>query len=515
MKARWSMVQRQHQADFTWRWLLLTALLTFSALQFPVQAEKRADALWSSSVVTIEVARKQYDYYQPWSKPMRQVQKMGTVIAGHQVLTTANDLFDRTLVRLQKRGRGRWWIGEVVWIDYHANLALITTGEADFWDDLKAVSLERTAAPRGRIQILRWWEGSLESRGAEFTRFTVRDGQLSQVNHVALEAASEIQGAGLGEPVIADSHVLGFVSGQEGRTCVIIPVSFAHAILEARKKGRFTGLGYFHFIWQRAENPASLEFLKLTGRPRGVIVMNVPPRPDGGEQTLQVRDIILQIDGFDIDTHGDCDDPEFGHVMLENLSTRSKWAGDTFKIQIWRDGKPMDVSYQLPKFAYTNSLVPAAIYDREPEYVILGGLVFQPLTGAFLQIWGPDWRQQAPFRLNYYTEQSPSKERPSLVLLSQVLPDDYNIGYQEQHGLVVEKVNGQPIGRLSELRDALQKPVNGFHVIEFALGDSLQRIVLAAGDPEKEANRRVLERYGIAESFRLLPEAGERPDRLR
>jgi hypothetical protein len=80
---------------------------------------------------------------------------------------------------------------------------------------------------------------------------------------------------------------------------------------------------------------------------------------------------------------------------------------------------------------------------------------------------------------------------------------------------VVEKVNGQPIGRLSELRDALQKPINGFHVIEFALGDSLQRIVLAAGDPEKEANRRVLERYGIAESFRLLPEAGERPDRLR
>src|SRR5215467_8591551 len=163
MKARWSMVQRQHQADFTWRWLLLTALLTFSALQFPVQAEKRIDSAWSSSVVTIEVARKQYDYYQPWSTPMRQVQKMGTVIAGHQVLTTANDLFDRTLVRLQKRGRGRWWIGEVVWIDYHANLALITTGEADFWNDLKAVSLERAAAPRGRLQVLRWWEGSLES----------------------------------------------------------------------------------------------------------------------------------------------------------------------------------------------------------------------------------------------------------------------------------------------------------------------------------------------------------------
>ena len=42
---------------------------------------------------------------------MRQVQKVGTVLGGHQILTTANDLFDRTLVRLQKGGRGRWWIG--------------------------------------------------------------------------------------------------------------------------------------------------------------------------------------------------------------------------------------------------------------------------------------------------------------------------------------------------------------------------------------------------------------------
>ena len=174
----------------------------------------------------------------------------------------------------------------------------------------------------------------------------------------------------------------------------------------------------------------------------------------------------------------------------------------------WRDGKPREVNYQLPKFAYTNSLVPPAIYDREPEYLIAGGLVFQPLTGAFLQIWGPDWKQQAPFRLNYYNEEAPSKDRPSLVLLSQVLPDDYNIGYQEQHGLVVERVNGQRIRRLGDLREALLRPRNGFHVIEFAPGDSLQRIVVAAGEPERDATRRVLERYGIAESFRLLPESG-------
>jgi len=129
----------------------IAALLLFFVLCFSTEAEKRNDAsIWSHSVVTVEVARKQYDYYQPWSKPMRQVQKVGTVLGGHQILTTANDLFDRTLVRLQKGGRGRWWIGEVVWLDYHANLALITTAEADFWNDLNPILLDRTAAPEGR-----------------------------------------------------------------------------------------------------------------------------------------------------------------------------------------------------------------------------------------------------------------------------------------------------------------------------------------------------------------------------
>jgi len=80
-----------------------------------------------------------------------------------------------------------------------------------------------------------------------------------------------------------------------------------------------------------------------------------------------------------------------------------------------------------------------------------------------------------------------------------VLPDPYNIGYQDQKFLVIEKANGQPVHRLSELREALQKSVNGFHVFEYTRGESLQRIVVRAGDSERQATQRVLKRYGITE----------------
>ena len=94
--------------------------------------------------------------YQGW-----QVQKIGTVIADHQILTTADEMFDRTMVRLQKDGRGRWWEGEVKWIDYHANLALVTVSDPEFWVGLKPVALERVVPSDGNLQILRWREGNL------------------------------------------------------------------------------------------------------------------------------------------------------------------------------------------------------------------------------------------------------------------------------------------------------------------------------------------------------------------
>jgi hypothetical protein len=475
-----------------------------TAAEAPVQ---KAPASWERSIVTIEVARKRYDYYQPWTRRTSQMQKTGLVLADHQVLTTADEMFDRTLVRLQKNGRGRWWIGEVTWIDYHANLALVTSTDADFWRDLKPVTLKGEMPAENNLQILRWRNGNLENRHAEFNQFIVREGQLSSVSHVSLEADCEIQGAGWGEPVVANSHVVGIVSAQADRTCIAIPASFITDILSARAAGKYHGLGYFHFYWEPAANPASLARLKLSGEPRGVIAIQVPDRPDGGEQVLKPQDIILQIDGFDIDIQGDYEDPEYGHLMLENLSTRGKWAGDEVKMKIWREGKPLDITYRLPKYDYSTSLVPMATYDKEPEYLMIGGLVFQPLSDSYLQSWGNDWKRRAPFRLTYYRTESPTKDRPALVLLSQVLPDPYNIGYQEQRCLVVDKVNGQRVNRLPDLRAALDKPVNGFHIIEFVQSDSLRKMVLVAGDAEHEATSRVLKRYGINEPLHFAPEA--------
>jgi hypothetical protein len=454
---------------------------------------------WERSVVTLDATQKEYDYLQPWSKRLRTGQKSGLVLAGREILTTADDLFDRTLVRVQKGGRGKWWTADVRWIDYHANLAMVNVPEEAFWQGLEPATLGVPTRATGDLQIVRWRQGRMETRRAEFNQFTAGEGKLSFAPRVQLELNSEIQGAGSGEPLISSSRVEGILAAQEGNTCTAIPSAFVQSVLEARRSEAYTGLGYFDFVWQPAENPASLRFLGLEGEPRGVLVIQVPYTPEVNP-VMKPRDVILKVDGFDIDIQGDYLDPDYGHLILENLATRGKWAGDEVKLEILRDGAVREVTYRLPKAQYKHQLVPDHVFDQDPEYLIVGGLVFQPLTEEFLRSWGPDWKRRSPFRLYYYSTQHPTAERPSLVVLSQVLPDIYNLGYQELKFLVVDEVNGKKITRLAELREALKHPVDGFHQIHFVQSDSLRRMVLSADD-QQAATRRVLARYRIPREY--------------
>ena len=464
-------------------------------------ATRRSLAQWERSIINVQVHRKQYDYVQPWSERAQTVVKSGMVTGAREVLTTAESLDGHTLVRVQKNGRGRWWNAEVNWVDYPANLALITCSEAEFWDGLRPATLADSIAKDEPIQIIRWRGGILEVRSAEFNRFVVGHPAISDAVHVQLELTSEIDGVGGAEPAIAGGRVIGLIFAQGGKQLRVVPSRFIRTILEAQKRGRYRGLGYFDFTWQPAANPDTLDYLQLEGEKRGAVVIDVPEKP-GAQPVLQPRDVLLQVDGFDIDTQGDYVDPDYGHLILENLSTRHKWAGDTVQLRIWRDGREQEVIYHLPKAEDAARLVPEAPFDSAPQYLIAGGLVFQPMTKNYLRSWGQDWERRAPFRFAHFRNEDPTPDRPAIVILSQVLPDVYNIGYQDSRQLVLERVNDRKISYLSDLREALLQPKGGFHVLELMKGDTLQRMVLDAPALE-EATTRVVSRYGIARPFVL------------
>lgn len=497
--------------------MLVAGLLIGAAgtLTPSVQAAGPGRAQWATSVVRVEVTLQRYDYLQPWARQTARTVKNGVVIGHREILTTAEGLEDRTLIRLQKNGRGLWSNGKVQWIDYHANLAVITSDEESFWEGLQAVGFAPPSEEGSRYQIVSWDSTNLEIRAAEWGRHKVGTGRLSSVAHLQLEFSSDAKGLNSSEVLAEDGLIAGLCMGQSGDYGVALPASFIQEILRerARAEGSYRGLGLFSFTWQPSTNPDLHRALGLKGRARGVVV--IASSKDAGKEAVLARDIILEVDGHPIDLQGDYEDPRYGNLMLENLSTQGdRWAGDVVPIKVWREGAEKVVHYRLPPASFNSQLVPERELETAPEYLIVGGFILQPLTREYLSRWGGDWRRRAPFRLVHFSDASRTPERSALLVLSYVLPDPVNLGYQDDRYLTLEKVNGKVVQTLEDVIEALKTPDGDFQVFDFTEGGAVNRMVLEAKMLE-EANRRILSNYGIPADRHLesLPTTGKKDAR--
>ncbi len=481
---------------------LLRLLLGIVALGFAAATVLPAQSGWEKSLVSIEVTSKVYDAFQPWNDPTRAVRKHGLVIGPGEVLTTAQSLPTHTLVRLQKGGRGRWYDARVTWWDAQSNLALLTTDVPAFWEGLQPALLAEPISRGPDFGLLRWRDGNLEERRVEFGQFKVGESVIGFAPHVQMEVSADLSGLGWAEPIVREGRVLGLTTHSNGRVCGVLPATFISRVLAAHRAGTFNGLGYFDFTWQPGGNPELLKQLGLEGPPRGGVV-NRPGHVTDPEKAPQPRDIILAVDGFEVDSEGDYLDPDFGHLMMENLANRAHFAGGTVKLKLRRGREERTIDYVLPVARFADELVPREVFGAPPVYLMTGGLVFQPLTQPFLRGWGEEWRKYAPFRLQYYQYADARDRRASLVVLTGILPDEINLGYEDADLIVLDRVNGRVIATLADLAEALKTASpGGVHRFEFMPGHNLQRLFLDAATLD-EATRRVVEHYGLPAAARF------------
>lgn len=459
-----------------------------------------AGVAWEKSIITIQATRKTYTPSRPWSRSSSTSVKTGVVIGKNRFLTTAEGLQDLSMMRVQKNGRGTWWEGKLLWLDFHANIAVVSASEAVFAEGLVPAKMGDADSERKDWQILRWKTGNLERRAAEFNQFLVQEGRLTFIQHLQLEASSDIDAVGWGEPLISGGKIVAIATGQIENNVRFAPVSFFQKVLDARAAGKPRSLGYFPFVWSPVANPELYDFLKLPGEPRGALILQIPDVPKV-KGKLKQRDIILEVDGFPIDNEGYYRDPELGLIILENLSTREKLAGDIVKLKVWRDGKSVNVNYELPPARFEHKLLPEQTFGQEPEYLIVGGLLFQPLNVPLLRAFGANWRTRAPLGLTNFADGPPKKGREGLVALTMVVPDPFNLGYQSARWLVVDTINERKITKIADIRSAMKKPINGFHEVRFMKGSSVERMVLDA-KKEPAVTKQILEHYRIpAPSF--------------
>ena len=427
------------------------------------------------SLVRVNVTGQAYDYQRPWQKKAPFSKRaLGAVLAKGRVLVTADLVSNQNFVELERAETGEKSAADVVVVDYEANLALIEPSDKNFLNGLAPLQLALDTIVGDRLSALQ-----LEPTGAlvvteglvttvQMTRYPAEVGQFLAYR---ISMSMQYRDNSYTIPLVKNNRLAGLLLRYDPRSQVLdaIPAPIIANFLKAAETGQYRGFPSAGFTFFPTRDPQLRKFAGQKGKPGGVYVMNVEPNTPAAKAGLQVGDIVSAIGNNEIDQNGNYVDPLYGKIEFTNLITARFAAGDTVPFQIQRAGKPMQLNFLLEHRPPGEYVVPPYSVGEAPSYYVLGGLIFQELSRQYLKEWGNNWQKEAPQKFVYLdrfqSELFPDGNR-RIVVLSQVLPSNSTIGYDDLAYLTVEKVNGREIKSLRDLAAAVQQPLEGFIKIE-------------------------------------------------
>ena len=461
------------------------------------------------SLVRVNVTGQPYDFVRPWQKKAPFSKRaLGAVLSGGRVLVTADLVANQNYVELERAESGDKTAANVVVVDYESNLALLEPTDKKFLDGLTPLQLALDTVVGDRLAALQ-----LESTGAlvlteglvttiQMTRYPA---DLGQYLTYRVSISLQYRDNSYTVPLVKNNKLAALLLRFDQRTQVVdaIPAPIIAHFLKDAEKQPYQGFPSAGFGFFPTRDPQLRKFAEQTGKPAGVYVTSVDPSSPAAKAGLQVGDIVTSVGNNEIDQNGNYVDPLYGKIEFTNLITAKAFAGDTLPVHLQRAGKPMQVDLKLEHRNANDYVIPPYSLDRAPPYCVLGGLIFEELSRQYLREWGANWMKDAPQRLVYkdrfQSELYPEGNR-RVVVLTQVLPANTTIGYDDIAYLCVRKVNGKEVKSLADLAEAVKTPVDGFITIETE--EDPKQIALDAKQVEAEAEA-LKQNYGLPSLQRL------------
>ncbi|HEY2625391.1 MAG TPA: PDZ domain-containing protein [Candidatus Udaeobacter sp.] len=461
------------------------------------------------ALVRVNVTGQAYDYFRPWQKKAPFSKRaLGAVLSKGRVLVTADLVANQNYVELERAESGEKTAANVEVIDYEANLALLEPTEKAFLDGITPLDVTPDTVVGDRLAA---WQ--LEPTGAllateglvttvQMTQYPIDVGQFLTYR---ISIPMQYRENSYTVPLVKNNKLAGLLLRYDSRSQLLdaIPAPIITHFLKEAESRNYRGFPSAGFSFFPTRDPELRQFAGEKGKGGGVYVTNVEPNMPAMKGGLQVGDIVTAVANNEIDQNGNYVDPLYGKIEFTNLLTAHAYSGDVVPFRIQRSGKPMELKVTLEHRDAKDYVSPPYNLDQPPAYYVLGGLIFQELSRQYLKEWGPNWQREAPQRLVYFdrfqSELFPEGNR-RVVILSQVLPANTTIGYDELAYLTVTRVNGKEIKSLADLADAVKRPIEGFIKIETEEDPKqieLDAAQIAAETPVLQEN------YGISSLQRL------------
>lgn len=461
-----------------------------------------------NSLVKLYITYQDYEASSPWKKKKNRSRSgYGCVLPSHKILTTADLIRNRTMIEVEKNTEKKYYLASVEVWDYDVDLAVLTVEDKGFFNDLTGVEMDDTVKIDQPVKFL-VFEKSKEIRTipGKIVKIAVDEYYLGWNNYLIYGSAVNFEGRGGGwsEPVFSRGKLIGLTMSYSAKNqyAEIIPASIIQRFLRAIKEDGYVGFPYHGFLGTVVRSPALKAYLGLPPGRQGLYIRAVFPGSTAAG-VLKTGDMLLSVDGYQLDSDGYYQHPEWGKLVYSDRFSRYHCPGEVIKVEILRDGKIIPKEMVLKRFDQSDYLIPIYSYDAPPQYIIIGGLIIQELNLDYLKAWGEKWKDEGNKKYLYYYNyeaRNPRPERKRLVILNKVLPDDINVGYQELGDLVISEVNGHPISRIQDVTEALRFPEGGFHKFTF---EEYNRELVLPADKLEQADLRITKQYGISKTVNV------------
>jgi S1-C subfamily serine protease len=445
-------------------------------------------------VVRVFATTQHPDYDCPWqARSPTSSTGSGVVVGKGEILTGAHVVANATFLQVRKPTSPDKAVARVKRISHDCDLALLEIVDPpDFLDDVEPASIGEIPRLHDEVAVAGYPVGGEEisvTKGV-VSRIEVQRYTHSERHLLAVTVDAAINAGNSGGPVFGDGKVVGIafqkLTGGEN-IGEMVPPPLIRAFLEGEAAGRPPDVPAFGIATQSLENPQLHRELGLKKGDTGVLVVRVEY---GGTAhgALQPRDVLHAIDGVAVANNATILYLGRHRTRFEAALT-GKYVGDTIALSITRNRQRLEVTATLrPRVR----LVPRPAHDQLPPYFVFGGFVFQPLSEDFLATWNEWWNKAPKEFLFHYYYGFRSNERREIVVITQVLADEINVGYGHLHSESVVTLDGvAPV----DMVDFVTRLSNATGVVEIVT--SAGGVIMLDAAAVAAATPRILGRYHI------------------
>ncbi|XP_031277148.1 protease Do-like 9 [Pistacia vera] len=415
------------------------------------------------AVVKVFCVHTEPNFSLPWQRKRQySSSSSGFVITGRRVLTNAHSVEHYTQVKLKKRGSDTKYLATVLAIGTECDIAMLTVNDDEFWEGVSPVEFGELPALQDAVTVVGYPIGgdTISVTSGVVSRIEILSYVHGSTELLGLQIDAAINSGNSGGPAFNDKGNCVGIAFQslkhedvENIGYVIPTPVIMHFIHDYEKNGAYTGFPILGVEWQKMENPDLRMAMGMKPEQKGVRIRRIDPTAPEYE-VLKPSDIILSFDGVDIANDGTVPFRHGERIGFSYLVSQ-KYTGDSAAVKVLRDSKILNFNMKL---ATHRRLIPSHNKGRPPSYYIIAGFVFSTVSVPYLRSeYGKDYEYEAPVKLLdkllYSMPQSPDEQ---LVVVSQVLVADINIGYEEIVNTQVLAFNGKPVKNLKCLANMVE-----------------------------------------------------------